>query len=58
MSNNGVDINNAIEPIVWIVDDDASIRWVIEAALEDKPYLIKVFDANNKFIGHQKLVKQ
>lgn len=45
MSNNGVDINNAIEPIVWIVDDDASIRWVIEAALEDKPYLIKVFDS-------------
>jgi two-component system nitrogen regulation response regulator GlnG len=33
------------DPIVWIVDDDASIRWVIEAALEDKQYTIKVFDS-------------
>jgi len=37
--------NDAVEPIVWVVDDDASIRWVIEAALEDKPYLIKIFDS-------------
>jgi len=34
-----------INPIVWIVDDDASIRWVLEAALEDKEYEIKVFDS-------------
>ncbi|WP_019556367.1 nitrogen regulation protein NR(I) [Thiomicrorhabdus arctica] len=34
-----------INPIVWIVDDDASIRWVLEAALEDKPYIVKVFDS-------------
>nr|WP_319381721.1 nitrogen regulation protein NR(I) [Thiomicrorhabdus sp.] len=34
-----------ITPIVWIVDDDASIRWVLEAALEDKPYVVKVFDS-------------
>ena len=33
------------EPIVWVVDDDASIRWVIEAALEDKPYTVKIFDS-------------
>lgn len=45
MSSNDMDVNNSNEPIVWIVDDDASIRWVIEAALEDKPYLIKVFDS-------------
>ncbi|WP_248849682.1 nitrogen regulation protein NR(I) [Thiomicrospira microaerophila] len=32
-------------PIVWIVDDDASIRWVLEAALEDKPFIIKSFDS-------------
>jgi len=34
-----------INPIVWIVDDDASIRWVLEAALEDKPYDVRVFDS-------------
>jgi len=34
-----------MNPVVWIVDDDASIRWVLEAALEDKPYDIKVFDS-------------
>lgn len=33
------------EPIVWVVDDDASIRWVLEAALEDRPYLVKIFDS-------------
>lgn len=32
-------------PIVWLVDDDASIRWVLETALEDKPYLVKVFES-------------
>jgi len=37
-----MDVN---EPIVWIVDDDASIRWVVEAALEDRPYAVKVFDS-------------
>ncbi|MBO1924316.1 nitrogen regulation protein NR(I) [Thiomicrorhabdus sp. 6S3-12] len=34
-----------VMPIVWVVDDDASIRWVLEAALEDKPYIVKVFDS-------------
>jgi two-component system nitrogen regulation response regulator GlnG len=34
-----------MNPIVWIVDDDASIRWVLETALEDKPYLVKVYDS-------------
>jgi len=34
-----------IVPIVWIVDDDASIRWVLETALEDKPYVVKAFDS-------------
>ena len=37
--------NETIEPIVWVVDDDASIRWVLEAALEDRPYLVKIFDS-------------
>ncbi len=38
-------IDDTNEPIVWVVDDDASIRWVIEAALEDKPYNVKIFDS-------------
>lgn len=36
---------NETLPVVWIVDDDASIRWVLEAALEDKPYQVRVFDS-------------
>jgi len=36
---------DTVEPIVWVVDDDASIRWVLEAALEDRPYLVKIFDS-------------
>lgn len=34
-----------VAPIVWLVDDDASIRWVLETALEDKPYVVKVFES-------------
>ncbi|WP_373017791.1 nitrogen regulation protein NR(I) [Thiomicrorhabdus sp.] len=34
-----------MSPVVWIVDDDASIRWVLETALEDKPYVVKAFDS-------------
>lgn len=32
-------------PKVWIVDDDASIRWVLETALEDKEYIVTSFDS-------------
>ena len=38
-------IKQEINPVVWIVDDDASIRWVLETALEDKPYVVKVFES-------------
>lgn len=34
-----------VTPVVWLVDDDASIRWVLETALEDKPYDVKVFES-------------
>lgn len=37
--------NQEMNPVVWIVDDDASIRWVLEMALEDKPYDVKVFES-------------
>ena len=32
------------QPSVWIVDDDASIRWVLEKALSDAGYRITAFD--------------
>jgi len=32
------------QPSVWIVDDDASIRWVLEKALSDLGWRITVFD--------------
>jgi len=31
------------QPIVWVVDDDASIRWVLSEALEALPYEIRAF---------------
>lgn len=36
---------NEARPLVWLVDDDASIRWVLETALEERPYQVKVFDS-------------
>jgi len=32
-------------PKIWIVDDDASIRWVLETALEDKDYIVNSYDS-------------
>lgn len=31
-------------PLVWIVDDDESILWVLKASLKDKPYEVVTFD--------------
>ncbi|GAB6034484.1 nitrogen regulation protein NR(I) [Galenea microaerophila] len=39
-------------PVVWIVDDDASVRWVLEAALEDKPYEVYAFDSPLQALQH------
>lgn len=39
MSNN----MNEQQPVVWVVDDDASIRWVLDKALAEKPYATRVF---------------
>jgi len=39
-------------PVVWIVDDDASIRWVLEAALEEKPYEVHTFDNPLQALKH------
>ncbi len=32
-------------PLVWIVDDDASIRWVLEAALEEMACQVRSFES-------------
>ncbi|HIQ40066.1 MAG TPA: nitrogen regulation protein NR(I) [Sulfurivirga caldicuralii] len=32
-------------PVVWIVDDDASIRWVLETALEETDFDIQVYES-------------
>lgn len=31
-------------PDVWVVDDDVSIRWVLEQALSEKNWRVKIFD--------------
>lgn len=33
------------KPIVWIIDDDRSIRWILEKALEKENYLTRSFDS-------------
>ncbi len=33
------------QPVVWIVDDDASIRWVLETALEETDFEIQTYDS-------------
>lgn len=38
-------MTESIQPIVWIVDDDASIRWVLQESLDDKPYFVRVFES-------------
>jgi two-component system nitrogen regulation response regulator GlnG len=32
-------------PVIWVVDDDASIRWVLNEALDEKPYQVTVFSS-------------
>lgn len=39
-------------PIVWIVDDDASIRWVLTESLEDRPYQVRSFDSAIEALRH------
>ncbi len=48
------EIESTIIPIIWIVDDDASIRWVIETALEDRDYIIKSYDSPITALQHIK----
>lgn len=36
-------LNNQHNIQVWVVDDDASIRWVMEKALADRPWQVRIF---------------
>jgi two-component system nitrogen regulation response regulator GlnG len=36
---------NSVALDVWLVDDDASIRWVLERALRDGGMTARAFDA-------------
>lgn len=38
-------MNEELQPIVWLVDDDASIRWILQDALKDSPYLVRTFES-------------
>ena len=34
-------------PLVWIIDDDRSIRWVLEKALGKEAFDIRSFETSN-----------
>ncbi|MBT5344699.1 MAG: response regulator, partial [Acidiferrobacteraceae bacterium] len=38
-------------PVVWVVDDDASIRWVLEKALTSAGFAPTVFDNADNVLG-------
>ncbi|MDR9498619.1 MAG: nitrogen regulation protein NR(I) [Hydrogenovibrio sp.] len=44
-------------PLIWIVDDDASIRWVLREALDDRPYEVEDFDSPLEALRELKNVK-
>ena len=35
---------------IWVVDDDESIRWVLEKGLQDSGMDVQTFDSANKVI--------
>jgi two-component system nitrogen regulation response regulator GlnG len=37
--------NENKNPVIWIVDDDASIRWVLNESMDEKPYNVVVFNS-------------
>ncbi|MAF82562.1 MAG: nitrogen regulation protein NR(I) [Chromatiales bacterium] len=43
-ASGSVKLNNDTQPVVWIVDDDASIRWVLEKALHGDGIQTHSFD--------------
>src|SRR5205814_8585388 len=36
------------QDIVWVIDDDQSIRWVLQKALEQAGFFVKSFDSANE----------
>lgn len=41
-----------MKPTIWIVDDDNSIRWVMEKALQKADFDIRSFEEANSLLGH------
>ena len=37
--------------IVWIIDDDKSIRWVVEKALQKAGIITRTFSSGNDLLG-------
>ena len=40
-----------MDKYIWVVDDDESIRWVLEKGLQDSGMDVQTFDSANKVIG-------
>ena len=45
-----IDLKLAMDKNVWVVDDDESIRWVLEKGLSDGGMDVQTFDSANKVI--------
>ena len=39
-----------MDKYIWVVDDDESIRWVLEKGLQDSGMDVQTFDSANKVI--------
>ena len=39
-----------MDKCIWVVDDDESIRWVLEKGLQDSGMDVQTFDSANKVI--------
>ena len=39
-----------MDKYIWVVDDDESIRWVLEKGLQDSGMDVQTFDSSNKVI--------
>ena len=47
-------LNQAQQHCIWVIDDDQSIRWVLEKALKKSEYEVKTFDSASKALARLK----
>jgi two-component system nitrogen regulation response regulator GlnG len=38
-------------PSVWIIDDDRSIRWILEKSLKNEPFVLESFDSGENILN-------